>query len=398
MIEITEKQDETFEERSRNAARIFVISVLTTTLIGIYYSFGLYQRQTPWGYGESNVQAFFIAFASLLGYWLLKQKQLLTSVFIYLGVFSVAIAVSVLHFGGMDFILALIILLMYIGVAGATLPRQIAEGTIVGSIFLSVVVGFLGYWDPLGREFFPPDIIAYIAATFLIVIYGTFLGRQFRRYSLRTKLILAFAILSAAGIGVAFSVASFNMERVLSANSRQRLLAQAESSANDIDAFLQYSSDAVETASSYLDLRAYLLLSPKERIGTQTERQVQNILYALKNRNPDILSYGLLDLNGINIIDSRTANIGKSEASLIYFDVVMSSGSTYISNVLYPPAEKGGVFFIGTPVYNDMGVMVGILRAKYDAALLQDMLNIERVANPDRISVMLGNLTQVCGR
>lgn len=373
MLEKTEKNIRQ-EERMRSASRIFLISAGITILIGIYYTYVLFQKKTPLGYSESNVQAFIIAFASLISFWLVRQKQLLLSVFLFLGVFTLAIIVTALHFGGMDLALSLILLLVYLSVAGSTLPRKVFEPLITLSVLLSVFIGFIGYWDPLGRTYSPPGIIAYTFALLLLVGYGLLLSRQYVRYSLRTKLIIFFAILSAASIAVAFSFANFNMENVLSGNARQRLLAEAESSGDGIDSFLQYSQDAIETASAYLDMRAYLLLSPDERKGTTVERQVQNLLYALKNRDPDILSFGLLDENGVVILDSRTGNIGNDEAGFLHFTEPMKNSTTYISPVLYLPNEKDGVFYVSTPVYSDMGIKLGVIRAKYTATIFQELI------------------------
>lgn len=374
MIDTNENKNQLFEERSRNAARIYLGTAFFTLLIGLYYTFVDYRGQTSFSFQQSNIQAFMMTFASLISYFFLRSKQLVASVFLYLGIFTLAFFVSALYFGGMDILLSLFIVLMYVSVSGAVLSRNLAEVTIIASIIISVLLSFIGFFDPLGREYSPPGIGAYAFGLILIIASGTLFYRQFRRYSLRTKLILAFVALSTVGSGLSFAGANLNAKQTLTGNAHQRLFSEAEAAVNEIDAFLKYSTDAVETASAYLDLRAYLLLTPDERSGTQTERQVQNLLYALKNRNPDILSYGLLDLNGAIIVDSRSANVGKSEAGLLHFNATISHGSTYISPVQYLPNEKEGVFFISTPVYSDMGVMIGVVRAKYKASVLQDLL------------------------
>ncbi len=371
MIELTEAQKQKIEKRSKNASRIFLATAFVTFVIGIYYTF---KGQNALSFQASNIQAFMVAVASLISYFLVRSKQLMPSVFLYLGVFTLAIFVSALFFGGMDILLSLLIVLLYVAIAGALLDRKAAEATITWGIVVSVLLSFIGYWDPLGREYSSPDLVAYLFGIILIAASGALFSRQFQRYSLRTKLILAFVALSATGSSLAFSGASYSTERTLTEKAHQLLLAEAKASANEINAFLQYSSDAVETASAYLDLRAYLLLPAEKRRGTQIERQVQNVLYALKNRNPDILSYGLLDIEGINIADSSSANIGKSEADLRHFIGVISTRATYVSPVQYLPGEKEGVFFISTPVYNDMGVVIGVVRAKYEASVLQSIL------------------------
>ena len=376
------------EERIKNAQLFFLGMAGFTLVAGIYFSFVLYQRNAPWQYQSTNVQAFLITFASLVAYWLLKQKQLILSVFLVLGVTASAVIVTALHFGGMDIILALVLLLMYLAVSGSTLPRKIAEQVIVASIFLSVVVGFIGFWDPFKRAYYPPDFVSYLFGVLLLIAYVIYLNRQYRRYSLHTKLILSFLLISSAGIGVAFAVANLNMNRVLLENGRQRLLAEAESAADNIDAFISYSTDSIESAAgaNYISLRALLSLEADERRDSVSERQVQNLLYALKNRDPDILSYGILDLEGTVIVDSRTSNIGTSEAHLEHFlqKEVYSSG--FVSSVLYLPEQDESVFFISIPLYGEMGLKVGTLRVKYKASILQKLLAEEANRHENMIS------------
>ena len=388
MFDTTETPQQ-YADRERSAARIFLVTFAITIVIGIYYTILLIQRNTPFSYGEPNVQAFIIAFASLISYWMLRQKQLTLSVFVFLSAFSIGIAVSALHFGGLDIILSLILLLIFLGVGSATLPKEVFETLITFSVFLSVLIGFIGYWDPLEREYLPADPVTYIFAGSLIVIYGIILARQYRRYSVRTKLVLSFAILSAVGVGAAFAIANFNIQRVLSQNGQQSLLAESELSADKFDAFLQYNMDAVNTASAYLDMRTYLSLEPEDRRYSQAERQVENVLYGLKNRDRDILSYGILDLDGTVIIDSRTVKIGTSEANFPHYIAIMENAGTYISPVQYLPEMTDGVFYISTPIYSEMGILSGILRAEYSAAALQQLFTRqENVAELDSFYVL----------
>lgn len=362
------------EKRIRSVGRMLLIFAGAATIAGIYYAFALAQSGEALRYSEWAVQAFVIAFASIVSYWLLRQKQVYLGVFLFLGVVTVAAFTIVLNYSGMDLLLAGLLMLSYLGIAGTVLPQKVFEPLINLSIFLSILIGFMGYWDPLGREYTQLDRTTYSVILVLIGIFSVFLSRNYSRYSLRTKLIGFFAALSALSVAIPFSFANFNVERVLSENASQRLLAEAESSADGVDSFLQYSQESVETAAAYLDMRAYLLLTPADRKGTAIERQVQNLLYALKNRNPDILSYGLLDHNGIVILDSRTGNVGNNESAYSYFTEPLESSTSYISSVLYLPDEKSGVFFISTPVYNDMGSKIGVLRAKYAATIFQELI------------------------
>jgi HAMP domain-containing protein len=85
-----------------------------------------------------------------------------------------------------------------------------------------------------------------------------------------------------------------------------------------------------------------------------------------------IRTYALLDLNGINLLDTKTANVGKSERDQEYFIRPIDNGLNYISNVLF--VEDGPSVYFSSPVWDARGKLLGVLRFQYNAQILQDVL------------------------
>lgn len=359
-------------QRTKNAEGIFLITAVLMLVAAIYYSF---QAEMVWRYSNAAVQAFMIAFASLIAYLLVRQKQLVTGVFLMLAVLTSSIIVTVIHYSGLDLLLAVLLLLIYLFIGGAALPPKLTERVTIFSIFISIGIGFIGFWEPIERIYNPFSVGTYFFVALMVIAYAFFLKQQYRYYTLRTKLILSFAFLSAISLGIAFSVANYNIKQALSASERQRLLAEAESSSDKIDAYLTYNRDSVESAANYEDLRTYLALG-KERVGSTAEMQVQTLLYGLSERSAEIISLGVLDLQGNVLLDSDSDNIGTNEAKHTYFRQAVMLSNSYISSVLYLDGKKG-VFFISVPVYSELGSKIGVLRAEYDAAILQELVGEE---------------------
>jgi len=97
-----------------------------------------------------------------------------------------------------------------------------------------------------------------------------------------------------------------------------------------------------------------------------------NLASTLASRNPDILSYAILDASGNNLQDSRAENQGKYEGFKSYYLTAALESTLYISEVMHN--EQGEtVFYISTPVKNELGRMLGLLRVEYDAKILQEI-------------------------
>ncbi|MBT3714642.1 MAG: HAMP domain-containing protein, partial [Anaerolineae bacterium] len=368
----------TLKGQARNAFWLSVFTAVGASLFGAYNfyfatSSGIWQL-----YGVALLMAGF-ATATSIGAWFAFHENAQQSGWVMLLSFLFSVA-------GMSFLIAgmgriMIVPIIILGISGTVL--MLSAKTQQQAILITILGGIAG----LLVDFFVPrfqiefqsdiDIMTIIIGT-ISAVFALVLVRQFSSYPFRTKLVLAFIFLSSLVIGAAFTLINLTMRQVLETNANEKLLANASASANNVDTFLSYTLDSVSTASAYLDLRSYLLLAPEKRQNTQTERQVQNLLFSSKNSNPDILSYGLLDINGINVIDSDTANIGRNESTEDYFQLSLNANEKYISPVLYLPDEKEAVLFFSVPVHNEMGIITGVLRVKYRASALQDVLINER--------------------
>jgi putative methionine-R-sulfoxide reductase with GAF domain len=83
----------------------------------------------------------------------------------------------------------------------------------------------------------------------------------------------------------------------------------------------------------------------------------------------------LIDSTGLVVQDIDPNNIGKSEIGQEYFLETMLSGYPTVSNIYF---DEAAGLFIAAPVRTNRGEIIGLLRVRYDARVLQAILLRER--------------------
>ncbi|MDX1520722.1 MAG: ATP-binding protein, partial [Anaerolineae bacterium] len=133
----------------------------------------------------------------------------------------------------------------------------------------------------------------------------------------------------------------------------------------------------VETEAQLLAFVNYLELAPEERPGSPIEEDVVSILQAFSRRDRLFIdSYALLDMKGRNVRDTVQADIGQDESAHNYFQKPMMTGLTYVSPVqILPNHNQEAFFFVSAPIrLEPRGEIVGVLRVRYKAAILQQLI------------------------
>jgi GAF domain-containing protein/HAMP domain-containing protein len=115
---------------------------------------------------------------------------------------------------------------------------------------------------------------------------------------------------------------------------------------------------------------AYLSTTPEGQQERQDEMLA--LLNALVQSDPThIGSYALLSRDGIDLVDTYSADIGTDKSSRDYFIKAMTDGATFVSPVRHSP-DHG--FSISTPVFGTDGNILGVLRVRYQISILQQIL------------------------
>lgn len=157
--------------------------------------------------------------------------------------------------------------------------------------------------------------------------------------------------------------------------ANQKLYAAASHTAANLDAFIQTNLYSCQSIAQFEALEDLLALPPDQRPGSEEQGLVMNLL-SLMNSSPwdqfNMVSFALLDADGINIADTGRSNMGMDESGSSHFHEALRTGLAYVSPVEFA-ADVGGVFMsISAPVRRDgVGAIVGVIRMRFSVSTLQ---------------------------
>jgi signal transduction histidine kinase len=199
---------------------------------------------------------------------------------------------------------------------------------------------------------------------------------QFGPYSLLTKLLIAFLLISLLPVGVLAALNATSTQEALRAETNKALSAAASQTAFALDTFVSTNLSNVRVEAQLPVLARYLHVPPSQWPGSPAEKEALSTLQALNRRDPTfIASYALLDAEGQVALDTDPANTGRNEAGYDYFQKPFTTGLGYASPVLFAPETNDpGLYFSGPVRPGPEEPIVGVLRVRYRAAILQQLI------------------------
>lgn len=198
----------------------------------------------------------------------------------------------------------------------------------------------------------------------------------FAHTTLRRKLVVAFMLVAMTPLGILGLVNERAMRSSLIHTSNEVLLAAARHTATQIDDFVDSNLNAIRTEAKLPILSEYLGLRPRQRPGSEEESEAVSTLRALSLKdNVYVSSYALLDGRGVNLADTNGADIGKDRADRDYFQQPVQTGLPSATSVEVSAGRFGetGMYF-SSPVRDKSGTVIGVLVARYRAAILQRLI------------------------
>lgn len=235
-----------------------------------------------------------------------------------------------------------------------------------------------------------------VVSGILLLVVGIFIARQ---YTLRAKLITAFLVIVLTSLTVLALLDSYIMKQNLTAGANKSLSAAARYYADRIDQFNQQNSEILYTEANLPAINWFITRKAEPPFNRQA---LLEILRALKSRQNDIIdSYAILNAQGINILDTTSANIGVDESQQKYFSVLFNDEriNNYRSPIIFDGQRP---FIIFSSAIRDLsGKFIGVLRARYDASVLAELFDRTKgMVGQGSFAVLLdeNNLRLVHGR
>ena len=323
-----------------------------------------------------TVGAFMCLVATGMAYW----GRVTTAVGLLISTLFLVIAFYLTQDTGNGTYLIIFVVVTSLGIVSQTLPvekfRYINFLIIVATVALILLDLFYPHPRNLTILSASPGII--ITAIVMAVVVG-FVLRELPRYPLRIKMALTFLVITAIPLVLLASFNNYTARQILTQTATTNLLSGATQTVNQIDAFLDSELSSVRAEARLLGLGDVDIANDSTLLTFQDRSRISTFLRAYNSRESFLIqSYAFLDLNGIVFADTVLPNIGQDESDKNYFREALASPQPYVSPVQFLEDDNGrlaGYIHFSHVVYNRHGQAVGVLRARYHAAVLQNIIN-----------------------
>jgi GAF domain-containing protein/HAMP domain-containing protein len=264
-------------------------------------------------------------------------------------------------------------LLIVVAVSSYSLPSGWRFRVGMISIVLGLTVIISNQYlvsTPDTRSYLSPAVPSAIG---LSVLYAIFILRRFNFYPLRYKLLITFILVATVPLGILGLYNNFVTRNLLRERGNDELKNLAILTASQVDAFIENHLDFIRIEAQQPELVAYLEQGAVVGDETPEEIAAAQALSDFVRKDPVFIeSYAILDSRGKNILDTVLANVDRNEGQTEYFSRVMQNGDIYVSNLVFDDGTPDIIF--SAPLRNDTGQVIGVLRADFNASLLQTMI------------------------
>lgn len=232
-------------------------------------------------------------------------------------------------------------------------------------LYLGLVNGFSskeGSWLTVGALF----IVSLVGWRF----FGT---RSFTDLSLRNKFVTSFLIVTLIPLAGLAYYNTLTTRQLLTDQANTVLSGSSVQTAASLDAFFTDGLNNVRTASQSYAWQEFLALSPSERPDSEIEYKTNTDLRALARRDQIfITSVSLMDKRGRIVADTDPSELGEDKSNFVYFIQPHDTGSSHVSPVMFDQGKL--TLHFSAPVRNTNGDIIGVLRIRYNADVLQQII------------------------
>ena len=215
-----------------------------------------------------------------------------------------------------------------------------------------------------------------IAAIILAVVYMYALLRQSRFLLLSSKLTLGMTLVVLTPLVLLGIASTISLSLSLEPRDQQVMISRSAYLAENINAFLRDTNSAMLVESQSSSIRDYLEAQQGSIVEALLRDTAVETLLSYKRK--DILyieSYGILNLDGRNILDTDEKMVGQNESGADYFSGPLQTGTAYISDVQIETGTGQRFLVFSAPITAQTGEYIGVLRARYKAEILTEFFD-----------------------
>jgi GAF domain-containing protein/HAMP domain-containing protein len=288
---------------------------------------------------------------------------------------------------GVSIILAITLVIALANIAIVSLESRFAILMIVASILSAAALVVIDYGlIPANRIELPTwlqQVLIVIASTTILFLTTTLL-QSLELPSIRNQFTLAALLIALIPLATVLISSFITQNNDLNTIRNQELIQNINLMSNEIDNQLSSLVRQAEVNANLPVVRKYIL---------GEDRTLLETFFALSEKNPYILSYGLLNSQGVTLTDIRAFRIGQDNKDASWFKETLVRQTGFISEIQYDESLVRPTFYVSAPVFNDAREIIGVVRVQYDAEILRDIMNtyVNRLGNNLTAMLVDGN-------
>ena len=194
-------------------------------------------------------------------------------------------------------------------------------------------------------------------------------------FTIRVRLITVFLLVGLIPLISLSYIQTTFLENVLLSQARTSLSTAAKQVAIGVDNFIQDNLDLVGRQAALPIFSEYLYLPSNARAGSEEESEMKSIISTLALSSGTYApSISIANLFGINFYDSNPQEIGKQIDQEVYFLQPLLTNRPYLSPVLFDPKTGAASIVFSAPIKDITQKNAGVLMVRYNALILQNLL------------------------
>lgn len=193
------------------------------------------------------------------------------------------------------------------------------------------------------------------------------------RLLIGTRLIIAFMVATLVPMAILAFLNNRNTASALTNNVNQALYSAASLTAAQLDQFTIRGLDTIRTAANLPAVISYLSLPADQR--TEQQDNIAAVLSTFAREDPVyITSVALTDPKGITLADTFAIDNGTDKSGRSWFKKAMETRLPYASSIEFSQTNSDPSVYFSAPVFNTAGEAIGVIRTRYNAAILQEFI------------------------
>jgi GAF domain-containing protein len=406
------------------SALLIIAAYLCATLVASIPLIIQLLKAPSWQLWAAEISVFAVTIASGIALRLVWRGRLEAGIWLTTSAALITGFILTATFSGLGIIFFISSVTLNTLIALQTLQRRQATSLTTVGISAGILILFVDFFIPTQRlSISGLQTLIYAISAGMLLLFAYFISRQFRDYSLRTKLIIAFILVSAMSVSVVAFITNRITQNELTANVQQSLAGQANLTAfaigdeldKQVDELRAFAlNEVMEVELGNASAAASGDVAEMERLnqqwlaadaaGNDAHPLVQMVLnhpiaeelHELQETFPQHAEVFVTDRYGANVAaTNRTSDYYQADEEWWQVAYNKGEGAVFIGQPEFDESSQTLGLQMAVPVFSEGGEVVGVLRTTIDLAILAESLEAGRFGQTGRTEIYLPDGTEL---